>query len=25
MSDTDPNIKGVVYRNGSNQLFISAG
>jgi Fe-S cluster assembly iron-binding protein IscA len=25
MSDVDPNIKGVVYRNGSNQLFISAG
>lgn len=25
MPDADPNIKGVVYRNGSNQLFISAG
>jgi hypothetical protein len=25
MPTSDPNIKGVVYRNGSNQLFISAG
>ena len=22
---SDPNVKGQVYRNGSNQLFVSAG
>ena len=25
MATSDPNVKGQVYRNGSNQLFISAG